>query len=91
MQQQSLTSCVFHTMRCSRPEATFPAHWQSVISLGYSTSEDDEETQLNGASPPLPPDDEGGIPHRWRVVIMMAAAFVLCNMDKVRLIIRTKY
>ena len=59
-------------------------HRQSVISLGYSTSED-EDTQLNGASPPQPPDDERGIPHRWRVVIMMAAAFVLCNMDKVGL------
>ena len=62
----------------------FVVHLQSVIGLGYSTSEDDEP-QLNGASSPLPPDDEGGIPHRWRVVIMMAAAFVLCNMDKVRL------
>jgi len=63
---------------------------QSVISLGYSTSED-EDTQLNGASPPQPPpNEEGGIPHRWRVVIMMAAAFVLCNMDKVGLFIRTR-
>lgn len=25
----------------------------------------------------------GGIPHRWKVVTMMAVAFVLCNMDKV--------
>lgn len=33
-------------------------------------------------------EDKGGpqqprVPHRWRVVIMMALAFVLCNMDKV--------
>lgn len=26
----------------------------------------------------------GGIPHRWKVVTMMAVAFVLCNMDKVK-------
>ena len=24
-----------------------------------------------------------GLPHRWRIVFMMAVAFVLCNMDKV--------
>jgi hypothetical protein len=53
-----------------------------VISLGYSTSEDDEAAPNDSIEPP-PPDGEGGIPHRWRVVIMMAAAFVLCNMDKV--------
>ena len=55
---------------------------QSVISLGYSTSEDDEAAPTDSIEP-SPPDQEGGIPHRWRVVIMMAAAFVLCNMDKV--------
>lgn len=27
---------------------------------------------------------EKGIPHRWLVVSAMVAAFVLCNMDKVR-------
>ena len=27
----------------------------------------------------------GGIPHRWRIVWMMSAAFVLCNMDKVNM------
>jgi hypothetical protein len=27
---------------------------------------------------------EKGLPHRWLVVIAMVAAFVLCNMDKVR-------
>ena len=56
---------------------------QSVISRGYSTSEDDEAEPSEMAAPLPPPDGEGGIPHRWRVVIMMAAAFVLCNMDKV--------
>jgi len=29
-----------------------------------------------------PPNDPK-VPHRWRVTIMMALAFVLCNMDKV--------
>lgn len=33
---------------------------------------------------PVPPSDAGGIPQRWKVTIMMAIAFVLCNMDKVR-------
>ncbi|KAL6755902.1 carbohydrate transporter [Haematococcus lacustris] len=28
---------------------------------------------------------ETGLPHRWRVVCMMAVAFVLCNMDKVNM------
>eukprot|EP00775_Hariotina_reticulata_P003301 gene3301-3577_t len=26
-----------------------------------------------------------GLPHRWRIVLMMAVAFVLCNMDKVNM------
>ena len=33
---------------------------------------------------PAPAGEEGGIPHRWKLVWMMSAAFVLCNMDKVR-------
>jgi hypothetical protein len=28
--------------------------------------------------------EKGGVPHRWKVVSMMALSFVLCNMDKVR-------
>eukprot|EP00884_Botryococcus_braunii_P007563 jgi/Botrbrau1/16808/Bobra.150_2s0035.1 len=45
----------------------------------------------NGTDPslavnPAPEDPpQGGIPHRWRVVGMMALAFVLCNMDKVNM------
>ena len=35
----------------------------------------------NGAGPE---DKQPRVPHRWRVVGMMALAFVLCNMDKVR-------
>lgn len=35
----------------------------------------------NGAGPEEKPPR---VPHRWRVVGMMALAFVLCNMDKVR-------
>jgi hypothetical protein len=30
------------------------------------------------------PAQQGFIAHRWRIVLMMAMAFVLCNMDKVR-------
>lgn len=40
--------------------------------------EEDSEDESEG-EPPKPPR----IPHRWRVTIMMALAFVLCNMDKV--------
>lgn len=31
-----------------------------------------------------PTEQAGGVPHRWKVVGMMALSFVLCNMDKVR-------
>ena len=34
---------------------------------------DDEDPTPNGPK----------VPHRWRITIMMALAFVLCNMDKV--------
>lgn len=30
------------------------------------------------------PAQQGFIAHRWRIVLMMSMAFVLCNMDKVR-------
>lgn len=50
----------------------------------------DAVTLSNGTVPsleakPTASEDtpQGGIPHRWRVVAMMAVAFVLCNMDKV--------
>lgn len=33
----------------------------------------------------VPAEEQGGVPHRWQVVTMMALAFVCCNMDKVRL------
>lgn len=32
-----------------------------------------------------PPEPDGGAPHRWQVVGMMALSFVLCNMDKVNM------
>ena len=31
----------------------------------------------------VPAAEKGGLAHRWRIVFMMAVAFVLCNMDKV--------
>ena len=52
---------------------------QSVIGYDYSESDEDDTEERNGSEPP----EEEGIPHRWRVVAMMAAGFVLCNMDKV--------
>jgi hypothetical protein len=42
----------------------------------------------NGAVSPAtaavaPAVEPGGVAHRWKIVLMMAMAFVLCNMDKV--------
>lgn len=39
-------------------------------------------TQLSSSEQELE-QQPGLLPHRWRIVFMMAAAFVLCNMDKV--------
>lgn len=36
-----------------------------------------------------PEVQQGGVAHRWRIVFMMAVAFVLCNMDKVGLNLRS--
>lgn len=38
--------------------------------------QEEDGSDMDGPKPPK-------IPHRWRVTIMMALAFVLCNMDKV--------
>ena len=55
---------------------------QSVIGLDYSEGLlDDDDDQAKAATGSQPP--EKGVPHRWQIVFMMAAAFVLCNMDKV--------
>jgi hypothetical protein len=35
------------------------------------------------AAAEAPAVQQGGVAHRWRIVFMMAVAFVLCNMDKV--------
>ena len=39
--------------------------------------------QGDGAAAPAAEQQQGGVPHRWQVVGMMALSFVLCNMDKV--------
>jgi hypothetical protein len=38
---------------------------------------------VSSAAAVAPEVQQGGIAHRWRIVLMMATAFVLCNMDKV--------
>jgi hypothetical protein len=38
----------------------------------------------------LAPIYKKGLPHRWRITVMMAIAFVLCNMDKVRSVTQHK-
>lgn len=50
-----------------------------------STSDHAKSVQpASNGSPP--PEKQPRIPHRWRIVLMMALAFVLCNMDKVCLL-----
>ncbi len=50
-----------------------------------SNPEDAHPSPSKSTSNGGPPDNkpEPRIPHRWRIVGMMALAFVLCNMDKV--------
>lgn len=38
---------------------------------------------VSSAAAVAPAVQQGGVAHRWRIVFMMAVAFVLCNMDKV--------
>lgn len=58
---------------------------------GLESSFDEGDLQVQGdgtaaaaASAAPPAEQQGGVPHRWKVVGMMALSFVLCNMDKVR-------
>lgn len=51
---------------------------------GAKLSEYATSAQSLSSPPPTPPQQDG-IPHRWRVVGMMALSFVLCNMDKVNM------
>ena len=48
-----------------------------------STDIDKASTSQPSTNSSPPPGKQPRIPHRWRVVLMMALAFVLCNMDKV--------
>ncbi|KAL4857945.1 putative anion transporter 6 [Chlorella vulgaris] len=52
-----------------------------LAAVPYQAAPDGVAAADAGAPPPAP----GGIPHRWKVVSMMAASFVLCNMDKVNM------
>ncbi len=65
--------------------AMFAALSQDEDSTSSSDSEDAHPSTSKSASNGGPPDNkpEPRIPHRWRIVGMMALAFVLCNMDKV--------
>jgi hypothetical protein len=49
-----------------------------------SSSSSNGAVAAAGSNGSLAQAEDGGIPHRWRVVGMMALSFVLCNMDKVR-------
>lgn len=60
------------------PIDEMPTQRESAISAAA------EAAIREGKEPPRPPEEKG-IPHRWRVVGMMALSFVLCNMDKVNM------
>lgn len=76
-------------MFSSISEATYRCHQEYVTALLFLADSESEEEDFvdnflqeeEGSDfiAPKPPK----IPHRWRVTIMMALAFVLCNMDKV--------
>lgn len=77
------------------PHIPFPGDNQSGAILAALSQDEDspsssspEEARAIPSKSPNnggPPDNkpEPRIPHRWRIVGMMALAFVLCNMDKV--------
>ncbi|KAL0036177.1 hypothetical protein WJX79_006952 [Trebouxia sp. C0005] len=60
---------------------------QDEDTTSSSDSEDAHPSTSKSTSNGGPPDNkpEPRIPHRWRIVGMMALAFVLCNMDKVNM------
>lgn len=49
-----------------------------------STQSSDDDSSFSAGGPELEPKPTKKFSHRWQVVGMMALAFVLCNMDKVR-------
>jgi MFS family permease len=53
-------------------------HGLDAASNGAARSQAPDPEELSA------PAKQAGLPHRWRLVTMMAVAFVLCNMDKVR-------
>ena len=60
-------------------EDEVPVQAQSAISAAA------EAALREGKEPGGGVPEEKGLPHRWRVVGMMALSFVLCNMDKVNM------
>ena len=80
-------------------EAAAAALLSGGAASGTQSSANGTGPSLAQGAPPSGPESSGGsggggnpgpevekpqrIPHRWRVVGMMALAFVLCNMDKV--------
>ena len=86
------------TVACSgSPVPYIPCDDQAAIAYAAISSADtddaaDSSTDKHASSSQPPsngspsPEKQPRIPHRWRVVFMMAVAFVLCNMDKVCLL-----
>lgn len=79
------------------PEASEPSSWPlKAAAVNGSGPLDEDGASLEEKATALRAelgqlkDNEKGLPHRWVVVIAMIAAFVLCNMDKVRRMPRRK-
>lgn len=52
--------------------------------MADSESDEEDFTESEEGDSKLAPPKPPRVPHRWKVTIAMALAFVLCNMDKVQ-------
>eukprot|EP00798_Chlamydomonas_sp_ICE-L_P027115 gene27115-2342_t len=72
------------------PSASVDGNDDEATSKANSPSTGPESTGSKEIIPAASSSDatvakEGALPHRWRVVLLIMAAFVLCNMDKVNM------
>lgn len=67
-----------------QPSSDSPAA-AGQTAAGSSSNGDASAGSLQPGAAAAAKPAQGGMPHRWRVVAMIAVAFVLCNMDKVNM------
>jgi hypothetical protein len=60
-------------------------------SNGTAAADSSPESPAAAELAAAPVQQQGFIAHRWRIVLMMSMAFVLCNMDKVGLHVIAKH